>query len=645
MDFAYLCPMILINMKKYALFLLVWMLGLSAAARSLQEYLVPTPQRIDIQKNNALEYDGYQFSQICNYLAQFNRATWENTSSFIGTGSPVVKLSFHIDPMYPHQEYRIFVKKQTVNIMGGSQEAIYYGVQTLRQILAYGLAEKSAIPEMEVKDYPAMERRGLMLDISRNKVPTMSTLYQMIDFLTALKINEFQLYTEHTFAYTQHETVWRDFSPITPEEIAALQKYCNDRFIDLVPNQNSFGHFENWLRYDEYVELADCVEDCKTIWGPYSKSSLDPTNPKSFELVKGLYAELLPNFNSDYFNIGCDETVELGLGRSKKMCDSLGVGRVYLNYLLKLNEEVRKYGKIAQFWGDIILNHEELIPELPKDMIPMVWGYDSKFRFDTILPKFQRAGLDFYVCPGTSTWRSVIGKNNIAFANLRNAAVYGQENNAKGMLVTNWGDHGHWQPLSVCYAPMMVGCSYAWNCDTSVVGRAAFLLSEYVFQDTTQRVGLALMRLGNAYEKAKISEGNANVFHLLLTRYAWTMKGNYQTKDLTITNLRNTEAEIDAALKVLEDANPQCADADIVIAEIEQAAALAKHAVHLGIERLQVKSRQTLDISHEKRRKLAHELQKIIDNHKKLWIIRNRPGGLQESAGRMQNLHDYYLGK
>ena len=153
------------------------------------------------------------------------------------------------------------------------------------------------------------------------------------------------------------------------------------------------------------------------------------------------------------------------------------------------------------------------------------------------------------------------------------------------------------------------------------------------------------MRLGNAYEKAKISEGNANVFHLLLTRYAWTMKGNYQTKDLTITNLRNTEAEIDAALKVLEDANPQCADADIVIAEIEQAAALAKHAVHLGIERLQVKSRQTLDISHEKRKKLAHELQKIIDNHKKLWIVRNRPGGLQESAGRMQNLHDYYLGK
>ena len=83
----------------------------------------------------------------------------------------------------------------------------------------------------------------------------------------------------------------------------------------------------------------------------------------------------------------------------------------------------------------------------------------------------------------------------------------------------------------------------------------------------------------------------------------------------------------------------------MVIEELNQAANLAKHSLHLGIDRMQVKSYQTLDISLEKRKKLAHELQKLIDNHKRIWVIRNRPGGLQDSAGRLQEIHDYYLSK
>ena len=153
------------------------------------------------------------------------------------------------------------------------------------------------------------------------------------------------------------------------------------------------------------------------------------------------------------------------------------------------------------------------------------------------------------------------------------------------------------------------------------------------------------MQLGYAHTKARIPEGNATVSHLLLHRHAWKMKGNYQTKEITLANLRKTEAEIDAALATLHHVKPQCADADVVIEELHQAANLAKHSLHLGIDRMQVKSYQTLDISLEKRKKLAHELQKLIDNHKRIWVIRNRPGGLQDSAGRLQEIHDYSLSK
>ena len=270
-------------MRKIALLSVFILFTIIGRSESLQNYLIPTPQRINIQENEAIAWDEYQFSQLSNYLAQFNLSNWEDQSFFAGMKGTVIKLSLHQDPKYPSQQYQLLVKNQSVTIIGGSQEGLFYGIQTLRQIVAYGLSEKHGIPELLVSDYPALSRRGMMLDISRDKVPTMATLYQIVDFLTTLKVNEFQLYTEHTFAYTQHEIVWKDYSPMTPEEIAALQKYCNDRFIDLVPNQNSFGHFENWLKYDKYLPLADCVEDCKTIWGPYKLSSLDPSNPGSFE--------------------------------------------------------------------------------------------------------------------------------------------------------------------------------------------------------------------------------------------------------------------------------------------------------------------------------------------------------------------------
>lgn len=625
------------------LFSFLFTMNGSISAAQLTDYLIPTPQHVDIQKNISIQYHEDEFTQIANYLAQFNKSTWEKEADFHEFGEHIIKLSIHIDRRFKPQEYRLFVKDQSIVISSGSNEGLYYGIQTLRQLFAYALAEKQSLPELLISDFPAIERRGFMLDISRDKVPTMETLYHIVDLLTSWKVNELQLYTEHTFAYKNHKTVWENASPMTAEEISALQQYCNDRFIDLVPNQNSFGHFENWLKYKRYQPLAETVTDVQTIWGPRSKSSLDPTNPGSLELMKELYAELLPNFKSEYVNIGCDETVELGLGKSKAACDSLGKGRVYLDFLIKLNNEVNKLGKKAQFWGDIVLNHDSLIPFLPQNMTAMVWGYSSNFAFDTILPKFQKAGIRYYVCPGTATWCSITGKNEIAFENLKNAGLNAKKYNAAGFLVTNWGDYGHWQPLSLCYAPMMLGVAYGWNCDTTLESRLELLLNQYVFQDQTQNTGRAVLKLGLASSYAKVPETNNNIFYQMYRRYAWKWNGNEQTRALTVSNLNATEAQLDSSLLILEKADPQCTDREIVIDELKQATALAKHACHFGQARLAAKDHQTLSIPAAKRKQLAAELKPLIANHKKLWVVRNRKGGLDDSAEKFQVVYDYYL--
>lgn len=563
-------------------------------------------------------------------------------NGFLSTQLGQVKIFIEIDKSYKkHDQYSIAVRENFIEIKAKNEASLAYAKQTLKELIEHTQKEKKYLPKTTIKDWANFEKRGYMLDISRDKVPTMKSMYLLINQLAEWKINELQLYTEHTFAYKNHKVVWEDSSPFTAEEIRELDTYCKERYIDLVPNQNSFGHLENWLEHDEYLDLCECETDCKTIWGYRKRTSIDPTNPKSLELIKELYAELLPNFTSKYFNIGCDETVELCLGKSKPVCDSIGKGRVYLNFLKQLNAESNKNGRITQFWGDIILNHPELIKEVPKNMIPLVWGYRANYAFDKNLPIFKNVGLDFYVCPGTSTWRSEIGRNQNAFVNLKNAAIEGVANNAKGYLITDWGDYGHFQPRAVSYATILLGASYAWNYHENTLENLEENLNENVFKDDSGNTANAMLTLGNAYLKANIPAGNANAFHLMIRRFKWKMKEHYQTKKLNIEGLIAAEKEIKKGLKILEKAQPKSEDAEIILKETQQAADLALFGIRLGLARLNAKDYATENIPKAEREALYNELKPIIENHKKLWVVRNRKGGLQKSASKLENLLSY----
>ena len=309
--------------------------------------------------------------------------------------------------------------------------------------------------------------RSYMLDISRDKVPSMGTLKQLVEILEKFNYNQLQLYTEHTFAYSKHEAVWKDASPMTAQEIRELDLFCAMHGIDLVPNQNSFGHLERWLVKPEYNHLAELPHGGAPLpWGGFKKdpTTLCPTDPASLDFLAGLYDELLPNFESRLFNIGCDETFDLlGEGRSAAAVKEKGEGRVYLDFLLKVAELVRKRGKRPMFWGDVILRHPELVPELPKDLIALDWGYEANHPFDREAAAFAKSGLDFYVCPGTSSWRSLAGRMENMRENMAAAESAGRVHGARGFLVTDWGDEGHWQPLAASLPGMIFGGSLAYS--------------------------------------------------------------------------------------------------------------------------------------------------------------------------------------
>jgi hypothetical protein len=554
----------------------------------------------------------------------------------------------HLDPQaveHP-QGYQLIIDRAATRIVAHDPAGVFYATQTLAQLRR---TCGRTIPCLRITDWPDFSVRGVMLDISRDKVPTMATLFSLVDRLAEWKFNQLQLYMEHTFAYRNHPVVWANASPMTGEEIQSLDRYCKDRFIELVPNQNSFGHMERWLKHPEYRHLAEAPEGSDmpsgVRWnGPFS---LCPTDHGSIELLAGLYDELLPNFSSRLFNVGCDETFDIGQGRSREIVAQRGKGRVYLDFLTAVDRLVSDRGRRMMFWGDIILDSPELIDSLPRDAIAMQWGYEADHPFERDSERFARSGRAFYVCPGTSSWCSIAGRTDNAIANCRAAAEAGLRHGASGYLVTDWGDYGHLQYLPVSYAGFAAGAAASWCLEAGLGGRdirgnasvfPAAELSAHAFEDSAEAsagaLGRAACELGNIYlHTGKLITNGSSLFRILVPSAARKDPMEGMTRD----GLDAAEEAIERAIIDRARWRPRAVDGETVVAEFINAANMLRHACRRGRWKLDKRAHRTDD--------LIDELAAIIAEHRRLWLVRNRPGGLEDSARRLEEtMGDYSSG-
>ena len=535
------------------------------------------------------------------------------------------------------QGYEMTITPRAIHLVAQNPAAVFYGVTTLIQLLEqYG----RKLPAMRILDWPDYPNRGVMLDISRDKVPSLETLYDLIDMLASWKINQLQLYTEHTFAYQKHPTIWAGASPLTGADILALDGYCSERFIELVPNQNTFGHMRRWLIHDQYRPLAECPDGCDTEWGRFDEPfTLCPGDPGSITLVQDMLDELLPHFQSRQVNVGCDETVDLGNGRSRNAVAEKGAGRVYLDFLQKIRREVRIRDHTMQFWGDIIVKYPDLVAELPRDMIALEWGYEADHDFYGHGDIFARSGIPFYVCPGTSSWNTVGGRTTNAVDNMRNAAENGLNHGATGFLITDWGDNGHWQPLPVSFLGFGYGAALGWHYESNRDLDIAAAVGRFAFRDSQDIMGRLAYDLGNVYEESDIRIHNGTIlFSVLQTRPDQVEKAKKNLLSGDLNDRRAFErmrARIDEVVAPLAQAQMDRADAELVRAEFTWAADTLRHACDRAL--------WLLDGALTPNEELGAEAEELINRYQILWLARNRPGGYSESVSRLQAMRDDYL--
>lgn len=532
-------------------------------------------------------------------------------------------LTLRFDPAgLPPEGYRLELAPPKVTLQAADPAGAFYGLQTLLGLLRAG---KGKVPTGLIEDAPALSVRGYMLDISRDRVPTMASLRLLVDRLAMLRFNQFQLYTEHTFAFAGHESVWGMASPMTAEEIRELDAYCAARFIELVPNQNSFGHFERWLRHPRYRHLAICPDGFQLPWGAISKSgtTLYPDGT-SRELLQSLYDELLPSFSSRQINIGGDEPWELGQGRSEALCRAEGKHNVYREFLVSLMDLLHQKDRQTQFWAEIILEDPANAKLLPPNAIALAWGYGPDHPFTEQSQIFAEAGVPFMLCPGTSCWNSLTCRLDHARLNMSNAASSAKAAGALGILLTDWGDGGHHQPMALSLLPLAWQAAESWGTPQSREEsvRAAGL---HLFGEEDAATARLLDELGHVHTELPLG-GNGSQLNTLLLDSSENFPAFAQ--GMPKKGLERSLERLEAVLQELGKIAPQTPDANHLRDDIEISSRMGLFAAKRGLAVLA--SGQPGSLA------LRGELAELIGRYEVSWLSRSRPGGLHESSGRLR---------
>jgi len=384
------------------------------------------------------------------------------------------------------EDYVLEVGEDFVSIRANARAGLLYGVQTLCQLIRANLRDKG-IPCLTIRDWPSLRWRCFQDDLTRGPSSTLDELKREVTLGAFLKMNLFTYYMEHQYAFAKHPVIGPKDGSLLPDELKALVSFGKPLGVDILGNQQSFGHFGHILKHDQYKHLQEVG------------GVLCPTKEESYKLLDDLYSEVIPLLPFPFFNVCCDETWGLGKGPSKELADKIGVGGVYAGHLRRIHDLLKdKYGKRMMMWGDIILQHPEHLKEIPKDTIMLTWGYDPRASFEHQIVPFAKSGYEFFVCPGVNNWSRILPDFGASVVNIQNFVRDGAKHGALGMLNTSWDDDGE-NVNAPNWHGFAWGAECAWNASKTDYADFSRRIGAVLFGEKTDHFGQAIDLLAKTH--------------------------------------------------------------------------------------------------------------------------------------------------
>lgn len=548
-------------------------------------------------------------------------------------------IKYIVNETLEEQEYEIEISPEEIDVFASEDVGFYYATKTLKQIM-----KNKEIRCVQIKDKPDLRVRGFMYDISRNKVPKVETVKYIIDIMSDLKMNHLELYVEgFSFEYKSFPQYLEKECYITVDEYQEIEAYANNHYIDLVPNQNGFGHMADWLAKDELKDLAEAPGGID-LWGSHRPpSTLNALDPRSIELIKKMYGDMLPISNSKYFNMNFDEPFELGLDKTKEVCEKYGVENVYLDYVKKAYDIIKSYNKTPLIWGDVLIKHDNVFDKIPKDMIFVDWGYEAEYPFDQNLKKLKDAGIKFMAAPASTSWCSLLGRTPDYLENISSAVWHTYELGGEGIILTDWGDIGHLQHLSVTLPPLVYAGLLSYRVSHGVFKELKEYLNKFIFKDKLSLAADVFMDAGTYYKYEPHYTGNGTTTFYSMV---WALNSFKEEDPIEYFrtrmkyNLPNLQQ-----YTLLEDFFNQ-KKKEVKMCDIDEQ---FKLELTNSIEILQMILR--IDIGYKEDVDLEFRLQKfneasasidgLIKDLKKIWLVRNKYSHLDKSVEELLKMKQF----
>ncbi len=357
--------------------------AICTAAHATELNIIPLPAEVTTTEGKGSRIDDKTTWRITGADDATARKLRASMSSLLGADNEnrkktknCIDLRMVSDDMQP-EAYRLKVDKHGVTIEAADGAGLFYGLQTLRQLIEN--SGDNMLSPMEITDSPRFGYRGVMIDVSRN-FRDKNFIKKQIDALSRMKINRLHLHltdgagwrmeieryprlTEYV-AWRKGET-WKQWDGrycestdpdahggyYTKDDLREIIDYASDRFITVIPEIEMPAHSEEVLA--AYPELS-CTGE------PFKHSDFCIGNDQTFEFLQNVLDEVIEVFPSEYIHIGGDEASKQSWRTCEKCLKRMAdeglnnVDQLQSYFIKRIENYLNSKGRALIGWDEIM---------------------------------------------------------------------------------------------------------------------------------------------------------------------------------------------------------------------------------------------------------------------------------------------------
>ncbi|TDE02723.1 beta-N-acetylhexosaminidase [Flavobacterium sandaracinum] len=385
---------------KYFFMLLFGTFVSNAQITTEQLNLMPWPQNIKLiagtfalSKNFKVNITGNPHPRIFLGATNFVRRLDGRTGLFLGQSfltkvneSPEAELQINCTrngkiEINEDESYQLIINSNKIIINATNDLGALHGLETLLQLLQNN-STSYYFPIVEISDSPRFTWRGLMIDAARHFQPV-DVIKRNLDAMASMKMNVFHWHLADDQGWRiqlkNHPKLTElasDGNFYTKEEIKKIVQYADERGILVIPEIDVPGHASALLT--AYPEIGSKVGEGKITYEVQRNSgifnaTLDPTNPKTYEILSSIFDEVCPLFPGSYFHIGGDENngkewnANPAIQQFKQDNNLANNHDLQTYFNMKLIPMLKKHNKKLMGWEEIMTEN------MSKDAIIHAW--------------------------------------------------------------------------------------------------------------------------------------------------------------------------------------------------------------------------------------------------------------------------------